>query len=256
MNTTSEETLSSVSKALRILKAFDTQQSVWRVGQLAEELNFSESTVSRLIQTLVDENFLEEDHEEPGYRLGSALLALGGHYIGDSELYQEVAPVLNKLVLETGASAHIVVRNQHQILYLNKQIGPYYSDIKTQTGAFNPPHATSSGKVLLAYSPKEVSELILNGTLEVFTEHTLTNPIKLKSNFEKIRQQGYSVSMEELAIGNYSIAAPVYNYENDVVCAITIVGLVVRLTDQKLERFTRLIVRSAREASERLGYDG
>lgn len=256
MKTIANETLSSVSKALRILKAYDTENSVWRVGELAKELSFSKSTVSRLIQTLVDEDFLEEDTEGPGYRLGRALLSLGGHYVSDSELYQEVAPVLNKLVLETGESAHIAVKNKHRVLYLNKQIGPYYSDIQTQTGAINPAHATSSGKVLLAYSPEETIDVILNDNLEAYTEHTLTNPIKLKKDFEQIRKQGYSVSMEELAIGNYSIAAPVYNYENEVVCAITIVGPVVRLTDQKLERFTRLIIRSAREASERLGYDG
>lgn len=105
MNTTSSKTLSSVSKALRILKSYDTEHSVWRVGELAENLGFSKSTVSRLIQTLVYEDFHEEEKDGPGYRLGSALLSLGGHYVSDSELYQEVAPVLNKLVLETGESA-------------------------------------------------------------------------------------------------------------------------------------------------------
>lgn len=256
MSTPTNETLSSVAKALRILKTFDPQKSVWRVGELADELGFSKSTVSRLIQTLVNEDFLANHEDEPGYRLGSALLSLGGNYVSDSELYNEVAPVLNKLVLETGESAHIAVKNKGKILYLNKQIGPYYSDIKTQIGSINPPHATSSGKVLLAYSPDDRIDIVLSGDLEAYTEHTLTNPIKLRKDFEKIRQQGYSVSMEELAIGNYSIAAPVYNHENEIVCAITIVGPVARLTDKKLERFSRLIVRSAGEASERLGYDG
>lgn len=250
------ETLSSVSKALRILKAFDSDTPVWRVGELSEKIGFSKSTVSRLIQTLLEEDFLADDHEGPGYRLGSALLKLGGHYVSENELYNEVAPVLNKLVLETGESAHIAVKNKHKVLYLNKQIGPYYSDIKTQTGSINPAHATSSGKVLLAYSPEDTINIIVNSDLEAFTEHTITNPIQLKRNFEKIRQQGYAISMEELAIGNYSIAAPVYNHESEIVCAITIVGPVVRLTKEKLERFCRLIVRSAREASERLGYDG
>lgn len=250
------EHLSSVSKALRILKSYDNKNSVWRVGELATELGFSKSTVSRLIQTLVEEDFLTEEEDGPGYRIGSALLALGGHFISNNELYQEVAPVLNKLVLETGESAHIAVRNRNKVLYLNKQIGPYYSDIRTQTGAINPAHATSSGKVLLAYSSEKKVDEIIESDLEAFTEHTLTNPIKLKQELEWIRQRGYAVSREEMAEGNYSIAAPVYNYENEVVCAITIVGPIARLTKEKEERFIRLIVRSAREASERLGYDG
>lgn len=127
------------------------------------------------------------------------------------------------------------MKNKHRVLYLNKHIGPYYSDIKTQTGSINPSHATSSGKILLAYSSEETIDVILNERLEAYTENTLTNPIKLKKDFEQIRKQGYSVSMEELAIGNYSIAAPVYDYQNEIACAITIVGPVARLTDKKTQ---------------------
>lgn len=255
MNVSPADSLSSVEKTLHILKAFDGKNPVWRVGELANKLGFSKSTVSRLIQTLVDEDFLAADSDGPGYRLGSALLELGGNYVSDSELYHEVAPVLNKLVLETGESAHIAVRNKHKVLYLNKQIGLYYSDIKTQVGSINPSHATSSGKVLLAYSPDETVETILNSDLEAFTEHTLTNPIKLAKQLDKVREEGFAISMEELSYGNYSIAAPVYDYDKKVACAITIVGPVSRLTKEKLERFSKLIVRSAKEASERLGYE-
>lgn len=251
----SNENLSSVAKALRILKSFNVHHPVWRVGELSEELSFSKSTVSRLIQTLVEEEFLMEDKDGPGYRLGSALLYLGGNYINDSELYNEVSPVLNKLVLETGESAHIAVKNKKKVLYLNKQIGPYYSDIQTLTGSINPVHATSSGKALLAYSPEDVVEEIIADGLEAYTEHTITNPIQLRSELEKIRKLGYANSLEELAIGNFSISAPVFNYEREIVCAISIVGPVSRLTKEKLARFNRLIVRSAKEASERLGYD-
>lgn len=255
MNMEKEEHLSSLAKALRILKAFN-KNSIWRVGELSDELGFSKSTVSRLIQTLVEEEFLTEDPDNPGYRIGSALLSLGGHFVSNSELYQEVAPVLNKLVLETGESVHIAVRNKRKVLYLNKQIGSYYADIETQIGSLNPVHATSSGKLLLAYSPVETLEIILNEDLEAYTEYTLTNPIKLRQQIEEIRHQGIAFSQDELKIGNYSIAAPVFNYENEVVCAITLVGPTSRLTDVKKERFSRLLVQAAKEASERLGYDG
>ena len=89
-----------------------------------------------------------------------------------------------------------------------------------------------------------------------FTEHTHTNPIMLRQEIEDIRKKGFAFSKDELKIGNYSIAAPVYNYENEVVCAITLVGPTSRLTDAKEERFTRLLIQAAKEASERLGYDG
>ena len=110
--------------------------------------------------------------------------------------------------------------------------------------------------MLLAHSPNETIEIILNEELEAYTEYTHTNPIMLRQEIEEVRQKGFAFSKDELKIGNYSIAAPVYNYENEVVCAITLVGPTSRLTDVKKERFSRLLVAAAKEASERLGYDG
>lgn len=249
-------TISSITKALRVLKIFNTADPVWRIGEISEKLSLSKSTVSRIVQTLTEEDFLVKDKTLPGYRLGSATLSLGGHFVGENELYQEIAPVLNKLVLETGESAHIAIKNNRKVLYLNKQIGPYYSDIQTQTGSNNPVHATSSGKVLLAYSDEDTIDIILSSELLAYTEHTVTNPLKIRKQLEDIRAHGYSYSEEELTEGNYSVAAPVFNYEGEIVCAIAIVGPVTRLTPNNKERFIRLIIRSARESSERLGYDG
>lgn len=256
LTTSTDNTLSSVTKALRVLKVFSSKRPVWRVGELADKLDLSKSTASRIIQTLVEEGFLIKDTESPGYRLGSATLALGGHFVSNNELYQEVAPVLNKLVLETGETAHIAIKNNRKVLYLNKQIGPFYSDIETQTGSDNPVHATSSGKILLAYSDEATIETILGGELEAYTEHTVTNPLQIKKQLKEIRDLGYALSRSELMPDNYSIATPVFNYNGEIVCAITLVGPITRLTKQKEERFTRLLIRAAEEASERLGYDG
>lgn len=256
MSTSRDNTLSSVTKALRVLKIFNSENPVWRIGEISDHLNYSKSTASRIVQTLVEEKFLVSDKEGPGYRLGSATLALGGHFVGENELYQEVAPVLNKLVLETGESAHIAIKNNRSVLYLNKQIGPYYSDIQTQTGSDNPVHATSSGKVLLAHSDDDTVDIILSGELEAFTEHTLVNPIRIRKQLEDIRIKGYSFSAEELTLGNYSIAAPVFNYDGEIVCAIALVGPMTRLTERNKDRFIRVLVRAAAEASDRLGYDG
>jgi len=256
LRSATDNTLSSVTKALRVLKIFDSSTPIWRVGEIAEKLVLSKSTASRIVQTLLDEGFLVKDKNSPGYRLGSATLALGGHFVGENELYQEVAPVLNKVVLETGESAHIAIKNNRHVLYLNKQIGPYYSDIQTQTGSNNPVHSTSSGKVLLAYSNEETIDIILGGELKAYTEYTLTNPIKIRKQLKEIRRRGYAYSEGELKEENYSMAAPVFDFDGNIVCAITIVGPLARLTSKNKERFIRLLMRAATEASERLGYDG
>lgn len=207
------------------------------------------------MQDLVDEGLLASDEASRGYKLGSAILALGGNYVTVSELHQEVAPVLNQVVLDTGESAHIVIRNNLQVLYLNKHFGPYFSNIQTQTGKLNPVHATSSGKVLLAYSSEDKIDIILNQPLITYTEYTLTNPLQIRKLLPKVKKQGYAFSNEELTIGNYSLSVPVFNMEGENVCALTLVGPTSRLTPAKKEQYIRTLIKAGKTASERLGYD-
>ena len=132
---------------------------------------------------------------------------------------------------------------------------PYYSDINTQIGMKNPVHATSTGKVLLAYSDEETIEKAISFPHSAFTEHTITNPNQLKKELSKVRSQGYSFSVGELTENNYSLAFPILNYENEVVCALSIVGPLTRMNKDKLEDYMRILRQGAQEASERLGYD-
>lgn len=248
--------LSSVTNALRILEQFSNTRTVIYVSQLAKELDLSKSTVSRLVRTLENQNFLSRDTQSQGYRLGNKLLTIAGILANTNEIYREVGPVLSEIVQKTNESAQIAAIDGTDVFYIHKVSGPYYSDINTQIGMKNPIHATSTGKVLLAYSNDNIIEEAIHQPLQAFTEHTITNSIQLKKELSKVRSQGYSFSVEELTEGNYSLAFPVWNYQNRVVCALSIVGPLSRMNKDKLKDFMRILRQGAQEASERLGYDG
>lgn len=247
--------LSSVKNALKILKSFTASTPVRRVSDLAEEIGVSKSTVSRLISTLVSEDFLAPDTETAGYRLGYSVLTLGGALTSTNELYREVAPVLNDIVLQTGESAHVAVLEGQDVIYLNKNTGPYYSNILTSVGAHNAAYAASSGKVMLAEADPEVIDQMFAEGVKAYTEHTITNPIKFKKELDKVRRQGYAMSIEEISKNNYSIAVPVRDMTGKVACAITVVGPLSRINKGKLEQFIKIMKEAALDASERLGYD-
>lgn len=247
--------LSSVTNALRILKSFSTLNPVRRVSELASELGVSKSTISRIIGTLVAEDFLTPDTKTAGYRLGYSLLTLGGALANTNELYLEVAPVLNDIVLQTGESAHVAVLEGSDVIYLNKNTGPYYANIMTQVGSHNPAHATSSGKVLLSEADQVVVNQIFSDGVKAYTEHTVLNPIKFNKDLDKVRKNGYALSIEEIQKDNYSIAVPVRNESGKIVCAIVVVGPLSRINKGKMEQFIRILKEAAFDASERLGYE-
>lgn len=108
----------------------------------------------------------------------------------------------------------------------------------------------------MAFQDEETIQKALSRELQAFTEYTVTNPIQLEKSFEIIRRQGYSLTVEELTLGNYSLAFPVRNWEGKVVCALSIVGPLSRINKEKLKNYTQVLRNAAQIASERLGFEG
>ena len=99
--------------------------------------------------------------------------------------------------------------------------------------------------MLLAYAPSDVQDAVCSADLRVFTRATVTEPALLRDMLQRIREQGYAVSMEDVDEGAFSIAAPIRDHRGEVVGAISVAGPVTRLTDALKRARVLVRVRSA-----------
>jgi IclR family transcriptional regulator, KDG regulon repressor len=249
------QVLSSVKNALRILKSFSTFEPTKRVSDLAESLGLAKSTVSRLLSTLASEGFVIKDQQTSAYRLGISVLTLAGIVTNNLEIHKEAAPVLHKLVGDTGETAHLAVMDGLDTIYIHKEECSHPVRILTHLGRRNPSYCTSSGKILLAYSEEQIVEDVINQGLISHTENSITDPNVLHKELKMIREQKYAVSTEELTEGTKSVAAPIRDYTGKVVSAITVVGPIQRMKDHKIPDIAKKVIEAGKEASTRLGYD-
>ncbi|WP_068676445.1 IclR family transcriptional regulator [Oceanobacillus sp. Castelsardo] len=247
--------LSSVRNALRILKSFSTFEPTQKVSELAEELGLAKSTVSRLLSTLATEGFVIKDERTRDYRLGLSVLTLGGIVTNNLEIHKEAAPVLNRLVSDTGETAHLSILDDLETIYIHKEECHHPVRILTHIGRRNPAYCTGSGKVLLAFSDTDILERVIDKGLVSYTDNSITDPIQLRKEMEMIQKQGYAVSTEELTIGTRSVAAPIRDYTGKVVSSIAVVGPIQRMKNGKIPDIANKVVNAAKDASERLGYD-
>ena len=247
--------LSSVTNALRVLKSFSTFEPSKRVTDLAESLGLSKSTVSRLLSTLAREGFVIKDDKSNEYKLGLSVLTLGGILTNNLDIHNEAAPVLNNLVNDTGETAHLAILDGIDTIYIHKEECNHPVRILTHLGRRNPSYCTSSGKVLLAFHSNNLIEQVIDNGLTSHMHNSITDPNKLRDELKTIREEGYAVSTEELTEGTRSVAAPIRNHTGKVVSAITIVGPIQRITDNKISILSKAVIRAGKEASERLGYD-
>ncbi|WP_181350456.1 IclR family transcriptional regulator [Thalassobacillus sp. CUG 92003] len=247
--------LSSVGNALHILKSFSTAEPEKGIRELAKELDLSKSAIHRLMATLASEGFVVKDPISQKYRLGVSILALSHIITNHLELHKEASPILEELADRTGHTVHIGVLEDVKLVYLRIVEAKRPVRIYAEIGKRIPSYCTGGGKVILAYQNEEKIERVIEEGLIPYTEKTITEANVFRSHLEKIKQQGYALSVGEFIEDDYvSVAAPIYDYTGKVFASLSLVGPSNSIGEGKLSEYTQTIKRAAMEVSEKLGY--
>ncbi|MED4228728.1 IclR family transcriptional regulator [Neobacillus cucumis] len=244
--------LQSVQHGLQILQLFTIEKPVWGITEIANALQIHKSTVSRLIADLLVEGFLQKEGHK--YSLGFSLLSISGVITSHLEIHRESKDVLKKLVSDLEESAHIAILEGKEITYVNKIECADPVSLLSSIGKKNSVTCTSAGKVLLAFEPNDKIESIMAEGLQRMGPNSITAPEQLKGQLSQIKQQGFSICIDEMHENVVSIAAPVRDYTSEVVAAVSVVGTRERIHHTKINGFTERIIGAANEISMKLGF--
>ena len=108
--------------------------------------------------------------------------------------------------------------------------------------------------MLLAYlSDKERKKILHGKPLAKFTPSTITDPALLEADLERIRRDGYAVSVGEREEGAYSVVAPVMNGKGEIFASLSISGPVFRLSEEQKAANIQAVLNASREISALLG---
>jgi IclR family transcriptional regulator, KDG regulon repressor len=247
-------TILVLEKAISLLGRFDGNRPEWGVTELSKELRINKSTVSKIISTLENHGFLGKNTETRKYRLGLRLFELGSLVAAQLDLQKEALACMEELNKKVEETIHLVVMNDFDIVYINKVEGPGGLRISTRVGGRLPAHCTGVGKILLAaLSPEELRLFLKKRPLKKFTSSTITDPEILKQSLDAVREQGYALDNEEFSGGLTCVAAPIKNYSDKIIGAISISGSTHRLREKNLESLISQLKKTAQKVSQRLG---
>jgi IclR family KDG regulon transcriptional repressor len=248
------ESLSSVTNAMRVLKAFSSRHRSYGVTELARKLDLSTSTTHRLLATLVAEHMVEQDPETGRYRLGLAVYDLVAATSPGYDLTEAVLPPMTMLRHRTGETTQLGVLDGREVVYVERLQSMHSLRMFLDVGRRNSAHSTGTGKVLLAHLDKAVLDRTLEGwELEALTPFTISDPELLRKELARIREQGWGCNIEEAEIGATSVGAPVRDVTGQVVAALSVAGPTARMSPE-LTTITHAVVEAAAAASRRLGH--
>ena len=245
----------SVDRALSLLELLANLGEAG-VTELAKALKVHKSTVFRLVVALENRQLVEQVAERGKYRLGFGIVRLAGAVAAHLDLPRESRPVCERLAAEVGETVNVAVLDAGAAINIIQAHGSATVTARNWVGARTALHASSSGKVLLAWARQEESAAVLANELRRYTKHTITSEIALRAELEMARARGWASTREELEIGLNSLAAPIRGGSGIVVAAVSIAGPSYRLTVDSFNAIAGKLVPGAREISSRIGYFG
>jgi DNA-binding IclR family transcriptional regulator len=244
----------SVDRALAILDLL-ARRGEAGVTEIAAELDVHKSTAFRLVGALENRQLVEQVSDRGKYRLGFGIIRLAGATTATLDLPREGQAVCERLALELDETVNLAILDTGAATNITQSYGSAAVTTRNWIGQRTPLHATSSGKILLAWADEKTLDAALD-TLERFTPNTITSRSKLLAELKLTRARGWASTSEELEIGLNAVAAPIRDAAGGVVAAVSVSGPAYRLTVDSFPSVTEKLRAGADEISTRIGYFG
>jgi len=242
------QSLSTVEKAIDLLFHLHGETSPRGVTAVGRALGLPKSSAHRLLSTLTRRGLLERD-ERGRYCPGVGLVALGLGVLEREPVVAVARPVLETEAQRLGETVFLTAARAGAIVVLDKVEGTGFLRAAPQIGSTVPPHATAVGKLYLTHAPDSV--LLGDAPLEAFTPSTMTSPVLLSAELERVRRQGYAENRDEWIPGLSAIAAPVL-VAGRMVAALAAATATPRLEVLDSAGIASRIVEAARQIGERM----
>lgn len=246
-------TIGVVEDTIHVIEAFTTGKDRLTLTEITQKSALSKNKVFRILSTLEKHRFVGRD-ETGTYSLGLRFLEFGHQVQTQMSLLEASRPVMDWLVEETAESIFLSVIDGAEILVVDARESPRSVRLSGKAGGRGPIYAGGTPKVLLAFLPQEKRNALL-ASIEItpFTPYTITNLIELEEHLLQIREEGYIVTADDIDLGAHSVAAPIRNYQDKVVAAISIAGPSQRFSDAYIETYIELILTGAAQISRAIG---
>jgi DNA-binding IclR family transcriptional regulator len=246
----------TVSRAMALLKAFDSSRPAWRLADLARSSHLHKATAHRLLAALEREGMVARDAGGELYRLGPEAIALGARAVRATDLRTVSRGELEALAAQSGETATLEVLVGHEMLIADEVLGGSLIGVNRSLGERWPAHATSTGKALLAALDDGARATAVPARLPRFTPHTIVSRAALDRALDEVRRRGYAVASEELEVGYVAVGTAVRGHDGGPVAAISLGGPAQRMIPKRVAVLGRSVVQAAERISAALGYRG
>lgn len=241
--------ITSVERAFLVLECIAGAKEELGLSDIARYTGITRSAAQRATHTLCKLGYLIQNQHSKTYRISNKMLSLT-HSLSENDRLKKCAyPVLERAHKECQETINLTYLENHEVVYVLRFPSKHVVSVDLTLGQKLPIYCTAPGRVFLAGMPEEERIRALEGMpRSKFTSHTTTDISDLLEIVKKVEQDGYSISNQEMYIGDISTAAPVFDPKGEVIGAVNIAVPYPRWTiDQVKKQLTPIAVACGQE---------
>ena len=227
------------------------------LADIADRLGLPKSGAHRLLATLVDLGWAEQDRDTGFYRLTMRLAVLGQRFYSASGLPDICQPILDRFAHECGEFARLAVVDGSSLVWIAHAQGAtgglLYQPAET-TGTV-PLFATATGKAWLGtLDPNDAVQRIASqggfGRADRYGPNVIRSIDSLLKELRATAKRGYGLAFNEAEPGVTAIAAAIRSGDGTAtVGTVSIAGPTARMTERRVRELAPLVTRCAAELS-------
>ncbi len=246
--------MGTIDKALDVLGLFTRSRPSVGLSQAARLLGRDKASVLRYLNALQSRGFLEQDSVDRTYHLGPALARLALIREVTYPLNQVAGEVLQKLVDETGETAHLShYDNGHLATVAVVETRLHSTRVYLDPAQPLPLHASASGIAYLSCLDAKLASSHLPDCPEIFTPDTPTDAATAMALMRQAAQDGFAVARGTFEADVCGVAAPVFGASNQVCGAVGVATPSARFDEPALQTISRHVVQAAAQISHHYG---
>lgn len=246
--------MNSVEKALDIIEIVQKKGEM-SLKDLASTTGRSLSTTHRICNILVKRRYLYQQGNRGKYSLGYKFLEFTGVTKIGGNIKTEAKPFLNELFKKISETVVISLFEGDEIVDIDYVVPDLIIQVMPMLIPNSPYHCTAVGKVFLAHMPNEkIDEILSSMELTVFTDLTINDVDRLKSELLTIVSEGIAYDNEEFIVGLRSAAAPIRGENGEVFACVSYLAPSSRVNPLKMKQWAPLVKACALSISKALGY--
>jgi len=226
----------SVENAFSLLEALADNGLELGIAELCKKISLPKGTVHRLLGTLKNLGYIEQNPQNRKYYFTVKIFKLGT-VVTEKELSQQFNETVNLAILDRDEITYLYSVGSDNTLKLDLKIG-----------SNQPAYCAAVGKVLLAYlGEQELVNYLERVKLKSYTPYTITSKEYLKKDLKLIRERGYSFVNEEYMVGVSCVAIPIKDQQGKVCAGLSFSVPTVRIDKEKLPQLIDSLISTAKK---------